>query len=359
MSVRGGLVRKQMRGGTLHWVIDFRFRDRTGRERRYRRDAKLQTAAGARAEAERLYMQALQTGSVSAAEEEQTFGAFVEGTFRRLYLPRYRPATRGRYEALLKQGVLDAFGAMRLSDVGTMAIRGFAARLCERKVQPRGPVNFVRTVLRAAVEAGALANVPVFPPVPRQGRKLPDAPSEEEVRAMLLHARGWLRTAIALAAYAGLRMGEVRALEVRDVELVEGGRRILVRRALSEDEVLPPKSGHERVVPLVPELAEVVREAMRDKLPTARVVLNAYGRTPGRTHVLGALKELQRRKGLRERSFHSLRHFFCSRLVSLGVGAEAVRLLAGHSNLATTQRYVHAAAGELTAAIAKFSVSGN
>jgi integrase len=36
---------------------------------------------------------------------------------------------------------------------------------------------------------------------------------------MLTHARGWLRTAIALAALAGLRMGEVRALDVRDVDV--------------------------------------------------------------------------------------------------------------------------------------------
>ncbi len=86
---------------------------------------------------------------------------------------------------------------------------------------------------------------------------------------MLTHANGWLRTAIALAALAGLRMGEVRALEVRDVD-VEGAR-ILVRHVLSKDEVLPPKSGHERVVPLAPDLAEMVGEALRDEASRRRV----------------------------------------------------------------------------------------
>jgi integrase len=353
MSVRSGLVRKEVRSGKLHWVIDFRFRDRDGREQRYRRDATLQTSAGARAEAERLKMLALTTGSVAARSASQTFAMFVEGTFTRLYMPRYRPSTRVRYEALLKQGILDTFGGKPLDGIEGAALRAFVAGLQERNVQPRGPANFVRTVLRAAVDSGALASMPAFPPVPRQGRKLPDAPNDDEVRAMLLHARGWLRTAIALAAFAGLRMGEVRDLEVRDVDLKDP--RILVRRALSEDEVMPPKSGHERVVPIAPELAEMVAGALRDKLPTVRVVLNEHGRTPGRTHVLEALKALERRHGLKERSFHSLRHYFCSTLVSRSVGAEAVRLLAGHSNLATTQRYVHASGGELRAAIAKFS----
>jgi len=353
MSVRSGLVRKEVRAGKPHWVIDFRFRDRDGREQRYRRDATLQTSAGAHAEAERLYMRAMETGTVAAPELAPTFQTFVEGTFTRLYMPRYRPSTRVRYTALLGQGILARFGKMRLDAIAAPQVRAYVAELQERRVQPRGPVNFVRTVLRAAVDSGALATMPMLPRVARQGRKLPDAPSDAELSAMLASARGWLRAAIALAAFAGLRMGEVRALEVRDVDLAGG--RILVRRALSEDEVMPPKSGHERVVPLAPELAEVLGPFLRDKLPTARVVLNAHGGTPGRTHVLEALKALQRREKLLERSFHALRHYFCSTLVRRGASLEAVRLLAGHSNLHTTQRYVHAAGGELKAAIAKFS----
>jgi site-specific recombinase XerD len=47
---------------------------------------------------------------------------------------------------------------------------------------------------------------------------------------------------------------------------------------------------------------------------------------------------------------HALRHFFCSTLVGLGANLEAVRLLAGHSKLTMTQRYVHATGAELAAA---------
>jgi site-specific recombinase XerD len=48
-----------------------------------------------------------------------------------------------------------------------------------------------------------------------------------------------------------------------------------------------------------------------------------------------------------------LRHYFCSKLLSCGASVEAVRLLAGHSDLAITQRYVHALGNDLRAAIAK------
>ena len=218
-------------------------------------------------------------------------------------------------------------------------------------MQPRGPLNLLRTILGAAVELGALGTLPTFPAT-RASRKLPDAPSTIEVGAMLQHAKGWLRIAIALASYAGLRSGEVRALEVRDVDLPNA--RLHVRRALSEDEVTTPKSGNERVVPLFPELQAILTEVMRSKLPRARVVQNGEGKTPTRQAILTRLKATLARHELPQRSFHQLRHFFCSALVSRGASVEAVRLLAGHSNLATTQRYVHATGDELRGAIAMF-----
>ena len=173
---------------------------------------------------------------------------------------------------------------------------------------------------------------------------------------MLKHADGWLRPAIALAALAGLRMREVRALEVGDVDLSSSC--IHVRRSLSEDVVTTPKSGHERIVPLAPELHDILVTAMRTKLPKARVIVTSVGTTPRRTQVLSKLKALQSRHGLKERSFHSLRHYFCSTLLRRGASVEAVRVLAGHNSLIVTQRYVHATAADLKEAIAKLRGNG-
>jgi len=50
-------------------------------------------------------------------------------------------------------------------------------------------------------------------------------------------------------------------------------------------------------------------------------------------------------------SVHALRHAFCSQLVRVGTGVEAVRVLAGHSSTAVTNRYVHANAADLRGAM--------
>jgi integrase len=344
-------VLKRIRGGKPRWVIDFRYRDRDGREQRYRRDARIQTRAGAEAEANRLMALAHTQGTLALTAHAPTLATFVEDTFKPLYRAKFRPGTWRRYEGLLRQRLLDDLGDKRLDAIGATAVRAFMAVIAKRQIQARGPVNLLRTILVAAVETGALEAMPELPKPPLPGRKLSSAPSTEEVEAMLSAASGWLRVSIALAAFAGLRQGEVRALEVRDVDQAAG--LITVRRALSEGEAVSPKSGHERVVPLWPRLAEVLTEALRGKLPAARVVLNQSGRTPSRQAVWTELQALLVRHQLTEWSFHALRHYFLTALVRGGANLEAVRELAGHSKLLTTQRYVHATGADLRDAISK------
>ncbi len=351
-------VRKVARGRKPRWVLDFRFTDKQGVRQRFRRDATVQTYASALAEAKRLMSKAAETGTVEDDPVEHvevspapkvTFAAFVDDAFEKLFMPRYRPATQVRYRALLRQGLLGHFGKLALEDVGAMDVRAFAATLQARRVQVKGPINLVRTILRAAFDAGVLARLPELPQLVKPSKKLPDAPSDEEVTAMLTTATGWLKTAITLAVFGGLRQGEIRGLEVRDVDLVGG--RLLIRRALSEDTEVTPKSGHDRVVPIAPELHAELTEAVRSKLPRARVVVGEGGTTPVRQRVLGVYKAHLAKHGLKERSFHSLRHYFCSVLLRRGASVEVVRILAGHSDLKVTQRYVHAGASELETAI--------
>jgi site-specific recombinase XerD len=51
------------------------------------------------------------------------------------------------------------------------------------------------------------------------------------------------------------------------------------------------------------------------------------------------------------RSVHILQHTFCSHLAMRGAPARAIQELAGHQDLATTQRYMHLSPAALDAAI--------
>jgi len=133
--------------------------------------------------------------------------------------------------------------------------------------------------------------------------------------------------------------------------LVEVEGRILVRRALSDDVSLTPKNAQEREVPLAALLERRLRDVVADKPQRARMVLNDSGATPRRQRVLTELKRFLAKKGMKPRSFHSHRHYFVLALVNGGAGAEAARVLAGHSKLEVTQRYAHVVTADLRAAI--------
>lgn len=49
--------------------------------------------------------------------------------------------------------------------------------------------------------------------------------------------------------------------------------------------------------------------------------------------------------------FHSLRHSFCTNLISKGINIYFVKELAGHQSVLTTQRYTHLKNGDLQKAI--------
>jgi len=270
-----------------------------------------------------------------------TFNEFIDGTWSKLWKPGYAETTQERYDDLLKQGVRTHFGQSPLDKITGMQMRAYSAKLAGRGVQIKPHQSFVSSVLKAAVEAGALEKFPDnWPKLPKQRKSSPDSPCDVEVEDIVRLARGWLKVAVALVAYAGMRSGEVRAFEVRDVDLAKNT--ITIRRAMSCKKQKDTKDHEDRTMPIAPPLRPILEEAIKDKLPKARVVINKDGTTPKRQDLWNDLAALLKRNGLRHRSFHSLRHYFCSALIDRGIPVPVVQRAAGHSDLKTTQRYVHA-----------------
>ena len=166
-------VRTELRDGRKILVIDFRFRDKDGRERRYRRDAAVQLRAAALAEAQRLRRQAAEHGTMEAEQAPLTFEQFVDGDFKKLVLPRFKPSTREGYEQLLhgrEHGLVTLLGHKRLDAIGIADVRVVEAGALARKARPRYAIVCLHTVLRCAAELGTLAHVPRLPKLPHAPR---------------------------------------------------------------------------------------------------------------------------------------------------------------------------------------------
>jgi integrase len=155
---------------------------------------------------------------------------------------------------------------------------------------------------------------------------------------------------IRVAAYAGLRRGELVALRWRDVDFA--GRKIVVRRSLSADtELRSTKSRRAREVPL-PNQAAAALERLSRRVeftgPDDYVFANRLGRRLDPSALRRRFERARDAAGLEPLRFHDLRHTYGSLLVAGGIDLPSVKAAMGHSRISMTERYLHARpAGEL------------
>jgi integrase len=145
---------------------------------------------------------------------------------------------------------------------------------------------------------------------------------------------------VRVAAYTGLRQGELRALRWRDV----GEGVITVSRALSDEQFTGTKGRAVRHVPLIPKAARALARLRRRgdfTAPGELVFCNWKGRPVDKSALVARFKRARDATGLRPLRFHDLRHTYGSLLAQAGVDVLSIKSAMGHSDLATTQRYVH------------------
>jgi integrase len=157
---------------------------------------------------------------------------------------------------------------------------------------------------------------------------------------------------VLLGGDAGLRCGEMIALEWGDVDLVK--RQLTVQRSSWRGHVTAPKGGRVRYVPLTRRLVEALRDHRHLRSPRVLGASDGDG-SPltwdvARDHVQRAVARARiTRSGTS--GIHRLRHTFCSHLAMRGAPARAIQELAGHQDLGTTQRYMHLSPAALDGAI--------
>ncbi|QSZ57555.1 site-specific integrase [Rhizobium sp. ZX09] len=174
----------------------------------------------------------------------------------------------------------------------------------------------------------------------KQARVLTDAEYKRllAVVAQMKHA-GRNRLALMLSHLAGLRVGEIAALTVRDVLDSDGKVREQLRLRAEIT-----KGGHARVVFLNEKLRREIerhREDWSENRDADAPLMLTQKRTAFSANTLCQLMgQLYKSAGLDGATSHSGRRWFITRLAHSGVSPKVIMTLAGHRNLTTTQRYI-------------------
>lgn len=148
---------------------------------------------------------------------------------------------------------------------------------------------------------------------------------------------------VRVAAYTGLRLGELLALRWRDID-VEGSV-LTISRAMSAGVETTTKSGRVRRVPLPTQASNALQHLRRRPdftAPVEFVFVDGVGRPLNSVTVRKRFKQARDAVGARPLRFHDLRHTYGSLLAAAGVDLVTVKDTMGHSALSTTGRYLHA-----------------
>lgn len=187
-----------------------------------------------------------------------------------------------------------------------------------------------------------IADAPRSPVLPerhyiRQGRRLPRDVEDDVLEALFAVIQSPRdRAMFSLMLRCGLRVGEVRSLNMNDLYLQPASGQ-LPRLWLHG------KGGDERVAYLSPQALAVLRNWLAVR-PVAggctAVFLNRFGRRLTVTGIQTVLAGYCREAGVWV-TCHQFRHTFARHLVEAGVPVTTIQRLLGHVRIRTTEVYLH------------------
>ena len=241
--------------------------------------------------------------------------------------------------------ILRDLGDKRLEDVTTEMLERWRMTLPHSNRTVAKYIVILHGIFRRAMKVWGLPRNPAAT-VERPRYRVSDdveAFSPEEVHALVRAAGAVQDAALFLtAAFTGLRMGELIALQWRDVNF--SGEAIRVRQSYNAHGGLTtPKSGKVRSVPMVPDVARALA-GLADRSEFTGDMDLVFAGTGGAYLEATALRERYKkalvRAELRPLRFHDLRHTFGT-LAIRKAEVPAVQAWMGHSAIQTTMRYVH------------------
>ncbi len=214
-----------------------------------------------------------------------------------------------------------------------------------------------RTFYRWLVERKGLRLDPVRQlQLPKPERKLPLVLTRLQIDELLSApfrapkekaAPGWMATRDAaimeLFYSSGLRLGELAALNVADLDVYTESVRVL------------GKGRKERVCPVgAPALESISRYRAAANVQAGPLFINKSRRRISSRSIWLALKRYLRHTSIPiALSPHKLRHSFATHLLDRGADLRSVQALLGHASLSTTQIYTHVTVERLKKAYAE------
>ena len=268
-----------------------------------------------------------------------------------------KKSTYAAYCLLIQSHLLPEFA--ELVDIKEDTVQGFVNRKLASGLSQK-TVRDILVVLKMILRFGAKHGLMelhqfdiVFPTErERQDIEVLTITNQRQLMTYVKEHFTFLNLGIYICLNAGLRIGEVCALQWDDIDVTAGVIRVsktiqriyLVDGMVKYTELIvdrPKTKNSIREIPMTRDLLALVRPLKRIVRGDFYVLTNAANPTEPRTY-RSYFNKLQKELGLPKMRFHGLRHSFATRCIESKCDYKTVSVLLGHSNISTTLNlYVH------------------
>ena len=272
-----------------------------------------------------------------------------------------RPRTAAEYRRLVK-GALAPFGEQRLAAISPETVRAWYSSLVSAgtKTQAARAYELLKSIMATAVADGRLKTNPcqirgaasastgkkVLPPTATELQKIVDAITPR------------YKAAVVLAAWAGVRYGELTELRVKDLELVREGDALQVI-AVNVSRAVTHVTGQGfivgqtkseagiRTIVLPPHVNHVIETHLKvhaSRFPESLL----FPAADGATHLAQSAfykhwNPARVAAGRPDMPWHALRHYGATRAALAGATLKELQARLGHSTVVAAMRYQHTA----------------
>ncbi len=271
-----------------------------------------------------------------------------------------KPSTYAMYVQITNKHILPFFGRIKPEELSEETFQRFADGLLAQGLSIhsiRDVLMILKMILRFGEKLSAWPHILYEIHFPTTAQRNPAIPvlSPVDQRKLLTHLMAnfsFRNLGILICLYSGLRIGEICALQWKDLDVVTGEIHIdktVQRIWLSDGEEkeyilsvgLPKTVSSIRNVPICRELMKIVRPLRKVMSDDFYIVSNAADPLEPR-YYRDYFRKLLVKLNIQPTRFHALRHSFATRCIESKCDYKTVSVILGHSSLATTMDlYVH------------------